>query len=239
MQPLNYFGVTSQQATKHPIGLVKLEMTPGVNAVATQYLQIHDASETPPEDSTPVKSWPLYECGYKEFKRGELRLSRGLYFCISSTQDVKTLTGVTDTMAALQLELDGPDEPSGTSFVGDETTGVAGRTNVWAVGTGPKRIMTVVINDAASVITDVAPYLTIHATSDGGAAMSVARPIVKGQRNVFTFGKDGLLIDKVAMVDGVPVRGTGCNVLLSTAAYGPAFLSVILDQLVPIKVEYK
>ena len=209
MQPVNYYTVTSQQVTKHPTGVIKLEATPTSGAVATQWLQIHDSAVVPAEDSVPVKSWPLYECGYKEFKRGELRLSKGLYICISSTADVKTLTGVTDTVALLQVELWEPDSPTGTTYAGDETTTVTNRT-LWNNASGPQALLEVIVNDTGASLVEDYPKLLVYALTASTEILVQVVPIKKATRNVVNFGKDGLVPRKV----GASGVGVGCSVVL-------------------------
>ena len=65
---------------------------------------------------------PLYQTSpfFVEFELGSLELLNGLYVGISTTQE--TFTQSTDTMD-ITVELNDPEEPAGTSFTGNASTG--------------------------------------------------------------------------------------------------------------------
>jgi len=238
MQPVSYFSKTSQQVSKHPVGLVKLESTANTGATATLFVQIHDSSVVPAEGSVPVKSWPIAECGYKEFKKGELRLTQGLYVCLSSTRTTKTLAvGGSDLLDVLSLELFDPEKPTGTTIAGDETTAVASRTP-WVTASGPKRLIEVVVNDSANALTTettAAPVYLLGFARDAAPATEVypvfSRLVKFGVRNVFQFGNDGFeMRHRQVGVDYI-----GCKLILSTTQLSSGTLTTGC----PIKVEYK
>ena len=231
MNPVSYFGDTGKQVTEHPVGLVKLEATANASANSAYFVQIHDSAVVPAEGVAPLKSWPIAEVGYKEFKRGELRLSKGLYVCISSTAATKTLAvGVNDKFDVLSLELFDPDKPTGTSFSGDETNDQVSITP-WVTASGPKKLIEVVVNDTEAFLADDC-FLVLFPDDETATGVPLKSFQVRaGVRNVFNFGLDG--IEPRQIKSGVEY--VGCFLGLSTSAE-------VFDDVgtgCPIKAEYK
>lgn len=127
MKPYNFSATAGTMVVYHANALMKLEATINAAATAGLFVQVHDFSpmvspttqlqiNVPEEGAVPVKWWPAAQAGYKEFKNGELRLTKGMYVCLSSTGPTKTLAvGGSDLMDALEVEMDKADEPSGAA----------------------------------------------------------------------------------------------------------------------------
>lgn len=143
MKNLIYFDTFSKQVTTHSnVSLLKLEATmDGSMAASAFFLQVFDSLTTPAEGEVPLKSYPVSTSAelYKDFKLGELTFASGMYVCISSTEETKTIASGTNRCAMLSVELSGPEEFIATTVVGDLTSGV-NTLLVWAEASGPKRL---------------------------------------------------------------------------------------------------
>ena len=103
MNSIITFNTISKQFSKHESELLKLEFDVNASAASTVYVQIHDFPQpadlaagrtAPAAGSVPIKSWPTPPGAidvYKEFKRGDLSLTYGLFVCVSTTQATLTI----------------------------------------------------------------------------------------------------------------------------------------------------
>lgn len=121
MQPIIAFNVISKQFSKHESGLLKLEFDVNASAAPTGYVQIHNFPSpadlaagltVPAAGSIPIKSWPTPAGAidvYKEFKRGELETSNGLFVCVSTTQATLTIGTGSNKFDSVAAELESAD----------------------------------------------------------------------------------------------------------------------------------
>lgn len=243
MKPLTYFNVAEKQITSHRGSVVKIETKVNDAGGDTLFIQVHDTAVLPSAGAVPLKSWPTSGSlqDYKEFKTGELYLSKGLYLAISSTEATLTVGTGSDKFSALSVELYDPEVPASSTVVGDESTNRTSRV-IWATAAGPKRLFEIVINDAAAVLVGevgaVPTYAAIFAHDNVPGATEkglLLIPVTLGIRNVFNFGLDGRDVQEV--IGGV--RYKGCRVaLLSVAAGTTPTYANLLTTGCPIKGEY-
>jgi hypothetical protein len=238
MKPLTYFSVAAQQVATHPVEVDKLEVTLNAAATAGLYLQIHDTNQTPAEGAVPLRSWLAAECAYKEFKRAALTLNVGLYICLSSTAATKTLAvGGSDLMDILEVELLNPEEPTGTTYVGDTSTGVTSR-QIWseAAGATRKRLYSLEVDGTGL---SAAAYIMLFAKDSpaNGDKPVFTWPLADNQvrtgANALRFGRQGI---DVSAADTDGTYHYGCTVAISST---PGTLTTIVAQTATIKGEYK
>jgi hypothetical protein len=235
MKPLEYFAIKGQVVSTHPVSVIKLEMTPNASITDGLFLQIHDAAASPATGAVPVKVWPAAECGYKEFKRGELVLSVGCFICLSTTAATKTgANGVSDLMNILQVELSDPERPTGTTVVGDLTSPVTGL-QVWADAAGPKKLIHLEVDGTNLTATCYIQLFAVDSPADGIAPLMTLRKITAGQ--VLT-GASGLYFGEkgrdVQSVDSTGGLHDGCTIKISTT---PSVLTTTGDT-ARIQAEY-
>jgi hypothetical protein len=223
MKPLSYFAVASQQVATHPVGVLKLEATLNASATAGLFLQLHDSSTVPADGAVPIKCWPAAECGYKEFKMGEIQLTAGLYACLSTTAATKTLAvGGSDKLDILAVELTDPETPSGMTVVGDKTSPVTGL-QVWADSAGPFCLLNV---EVGILLLGADSFLQIFATDSPaeGAVPLESLPIKSGEPYLpikFNFGETGrnvFSIDANGNHDGCTLKVSSTGNILTTIA---------------------
>lgn len=155
MKPLNYFDVAGQLVAKHPVVVLKLEMTTHASA-ANGYWQVHDFAPeynktAPANGAVPLKTWPAAGAGgqdYKEFKGAELMLTNGLYICFSTTEATLTLGTGNNKFATLAVEVERPDPLAAVTAVEDSGAGV--QLEVWSEADGPKRLVRVKVTNLAA-----------------------------------------------------------------------------------------
>lgn len=236
MKPNTYFSVAAYQLMTHRVNVLKLEATMNASATPGLFLQLHDAVQSPSDGAVPIKSWPASECGYKEFKNGELQLSAGLYVCLSTTAATKTAAGGgSDLIDILSIELTDPETPSGTSTVGTISGAGVSELEVWADADGPKKLIRVEVDNTAGA----ARYLMIFAgdsPTDGDAPIdqfTIAAGAVKTGVNALFFGESGRA---VFSKDSSGVEHDGCTLKLSSTT---GTLTSVVDTDTKIKAEYK
>lgn len=150
MKTLPYFAVASQQVTTHRTKVEKLEATLNAGAASNLYLQVFDTNVAPAAGVVPLKSWPAGETGWKDFKNGELVLNAGLFVALSTTAATYTaVTGGSNILDILQIEIGDAEVPTGTSFAGDLTTPTASL-QVWSAASGPKKLIAVEVDNTGN-----------------------------------------------------------------------------------------
>lgn len=235
MKPLPYYNVAGQQVATHPVSVHKIEGY--FRGETDSWLQVHDAVSAPADTAVPLKSWPVqaaYEF-HKAFEMAELRLTKGLYVCISTTQATKTLSA---EKMDLHVELAQPEAPAGTSSAGDLTTAVT-ELQVWAESAGPKRLIALEVDGTNVVATH---YVQIHSkdTVDAGAVpvaqFELEAGAVKTGLDAWRFGNDGREVGQRDETTPTTWR-KGCTVKLSKTA--GSYTAPTDGSTVAIKAEYK
>lgn len=215
MIPLPFFNVASQLVVKHGGAINKLECSLNPSATEGLFLLLFDSSVAVEDGVVPIKAWPAAECGYKTFEIEELGFGQGLYVALSTTAATLTqAAGGNDKMAILNIELYGPDLPSGTTIAGDEDqSNPVTSLLAWAFVAGPKKLMQIVANDIGNNLA-ADRYLQIwpiNSPSEGAANPVFQAVVKKGQRNEYNFGVDG--------IDPTQTRAnivcTACNIVIS------------------------
>ncbi len=235
MNPLKYFDALAQQIATHPVTLLKLEWRGGDALAAARFIQIHDSAIVPAEGAAPVKSYPIYTGaqGYKLFDVGELQLVNGLYVCVSTTEATKTLAAGNDKFASLFAELLAAESPSGTTIVGDLTTGVD-ELAVWLDANGPKRLHRVQVIPSA-LLADRYVMLFAHDNPVDGQKPLAVWTIEQAGSLDLKFGADGR---DVFSLSG-STRRDGCRLILSDTAETLTKAADGSADTVCIKAEYK
>jgi len=217
MKPSSYFAVTTQQVATHPVGVLKLEATLNAAATAGLFLQLHDSNAAAAASAVPLKSWPAAECGYKEFKMGELQLANGLFVALSTTAATYTAAGGgSDKLDILAIELTDPEAPSGVTVAGDKTSAVTGL-QVWAESAGPNRLLNV---EVGILLLAADSFLQIFGQDSPaeGATPILSLPIKSGEPfapKKFTFGEMGREIYSYSSTN---VLQDGCTLKVSSTA---------------------
>jgi hypothetical protein len=238
MKVLTYFDVATQQVTTHPTNVLKVE---GFfrGSTSDQWLQLFDSATAPVADTVPLKSWPITQTTefYKEFKNGELHLSKGLYLGVSTVEGSFTVSG---DHVDLSVELDKAEEPSGTTLVGDLTSNVL-HLDVWTEAAGasaPKRLVSFEVDHLnASLDNYVMLFGRVFANITAGNKPLTEWKVIHGVAYTidsgapFYFGKDGR--DVVQQIAGV--NYSGCCILMSST---PTVYTAASD-VIHIKAEYK
>lgn len=155
--------VTAKQVTTHPTGVLRLRGNFN-GTTADRWLQVFDAVAAPADGTAPlIAAIPLYQSSpfFAEFEIGALQLKFGCYICVSTTQATKTLSS--DTMD-VTAELDVPEMPASSTFVGDLTTGVTGL-QVWteAAGTTTRKFLLSLEVDGTN-LTTATQFIQLFAT---------------------------------------------------------------------------
>lgn len=238
MKPLLYNAIGAQQVATHSVAVMKLEVTLNASATAGLFLQLFDTAAAAVNGDVPVKTWPASECGYKEFKNGELSLAKGLYVALSTTAATLTLAeGLNDLMDILLVELTIAEAPSGTTVAGSLTGPAVADLQVWAEAAGPKRLMRI---EADNTLGDDR-YLMLFAKdapTDGDAPImqwaldaGAVRTVANG--NACVFGINGL---DVYSQDLSGTRRVGCTLKLSSTTQT---LTEIVSADTKLKAEYR
>lgn len=236
MKPLTYFDKIGQQVASHPVQVIKLEMRANAALAAGCFWQVHDTDVAPSNGDEPLKAWPAYAgaADYKEFKRGELNLTRGLYLVMSTTEATLTAGTGSNKFAMVAAELTEAERPSGTSTAGDLTTPVY-ELAVWADAAGPKRLTRVQVEESTLTADRYIMLFAHDAPADGETPLATWKIENGGDPLDLRFGADGR---DVFSLSG-STRRDGCKLVLSdtpdtlTKAENSSF-----DQVV-IKAEYK
>lgn len=234
MKTLSYFDVASQQVTTHGTNVLKIEGY--FKGTTDSWLQVHDSATTPANAAVPLKQWFIggETEFYKEFKNGELHITKGLYLAISTAEG--TFTVSTETMD-LSVELDKVEEPSGTSIAGDLTTDTA-HLDIWSEASGPKHLIRLEV-DASGAGADnflqlfAREYANLTPTDVPVAQWTIKDGVaytVAGSAP-FDFGING--ISPIWQKSGVNYYG--CCVILSSTSGVPT----IVVNPYKIKAEYK
>ena len=130
MKAVPFFNVASAQVSAHAGSVIRLRGNFN-GTTAQRWLFLFDNNGQPaPANNTTLASVPtliapipLFQSApfFVEFEVGSLEFSNGLYAAVSTAQQTFTLSA--DTMD-IDVELNDPEEPAGTSFAGDTATGV-------------------------------------------------------------------------------------------------------------------
>jgi hypothetical protein len=232
MKPLPFFAVAAQQVTTHAVHVLKLEGQ-FLGATADRYLQVHDSAVVAAEGSVPLKQWVIQQTSpfFQTFSAGELALTKGLYICVSNTDGTKTLSA--DTMD-LAVELTDPEQPSGTTYVGDLVTAVASL-SVWNDAAGPLHLMSLEVDGTGLGADAYIMLFAKDAPANGDKPIDQFK-IKAGQVltgvNALRFGTNGRAMQSV---DNTGVHD-GCQVKISTTT---GVLTAIAGTPVKIKGEYR
>lgn len=158
MVPNQFFNVIGKQVTLNGNGVKKVEgYYRTANALSpAAWLQYFDTRVTPVLGTVPIKSDAVYaQAGFfKEFERGELTFTQGIYIALSTTE--ATFTATTDTMD-LYVELIDADIPFGTTV----TSGSGTNFNPWLEAAGGTKKLHVV---AVANLDAAVRYLQLFAT---------------------------------------------------------------------------
>lgn len=239
MKPVTGIGVTAKQISTHGVSVLRVRGTFN-GSTADRWLQFHDANTAPADGTAPlIAAIPLPQSSpfFAEFEIGALPFSVGCYVCVSTTQATKTLSA--DTMD-ITVELDEPEYPTGTSFVGDLTSNVTGL-QVWseAAGASARKKLYALEVDGTN-LTTATQFIQIFAadTVNTGDTPIISIPIavgaVKTGSSKLTFGADGM--DVFSIDDSTAkTKRLGCTVKISSTA--PTYTAA--NGTACIKAEYK
>lgn len=250
MNPISVINAASKQVTTHPTSVLRVR---GYfrGSSADRWLQFFDANTAPADGTAPeFAPIPLPQTSpfFAEFEIGAYPFHLGCYVCVSSTESTKTLSA--DTMD-ITVELDEPEYPSGTSFVGDLTSGVTGL-QVWNEANGAtsrKKLYSLEVD--GTNLTGGTQFIQIFATdtvnagdkpivsipiAGGGTATvvnGVTVPSVRTGVAKLLFGADGT--DVFSLDTDAKTKRVGCTVKISSTA--PAYAAC--NGTATIKAEYK
>jgi hypothetical protein len=199
MKPLSYFAVAAQIVATHPVHVLKIEGL-FLGATADRYLQVHDSRTAPTALAVPLKQWPIGQGAafFQTFSAGELALANGLYVCVSDTDGTYTLSA--DTMD-LSVELTDPEQPSGLTVAGDETTGRVSFT-IWADGAGPKTLVRLVVKE----INGTDGYVFMY--TSGSLSPVYLGKVNANATRIFNFG--GGLVPYLKEANAAATEHNGC-----------------------------
>ncbi len=233
MNPITAYDTISKQFTRHEAGLLKLEFDVNASSAATVYVQIHDfpqpadlaAGLTVPANGTvPIKTWatPAGSFGnYKEFKRGELEVTYGLFVCVSTTRATLTIGTGNNKFDEVSAELES------TDVVGSEVSGQGATTLlVWTaaagVTTAHRLVRAVGTNLEAGI-----RYLQLFAVAESALSSGVSVPVMSwqlsatgdtGDTKLVSFG--GVGNNNLGGIDFKVINATGthngCTIALSS-----------------------
>lgn len=204
----------------HPCQVMKLEVSSNGADLGTTYIQIHDSPITPATGAIPVKMWPAAECAYKEFKNGELNLTKGCFVGLSSVPNSFTLAAT--TIGTVQAEFTEPDVPLSVTTA---SALAATSLDVWTDG-NPHILQQIRIN--AGTIADTNTYAQVW-VNDGGsnsAQLVGSLPLVASQLNIFSFGLPSHFIPQ-QFVAGVSCLN--CTIKISKSSWGTSAPSDTYD----------
>lgn len=200
---------------------------------STRYLLAFSGSAVPSNGATPIL--PPIEVattavGTLVYDPGVKIPGPGLVFAISSSK--ATLTSVADTSNIyVEAETWEMTEQSGTSTVGDYTTGVASR-QVWADAAGPKTLFRVEVKETAGAATYILLF-SKDSPSNGDIPLKILGQVAANGTLVADFGLGGYSPwDQTAAY----VARDGCTIAGSTTA--PTLTAVAATPL-RIKATYK
>lgn len=233
-------GALQSRAT--PCGILKFELDPVAVDVSALYIQIIDSATAPATGTVPKKSWPAAQALYKEFKSGELELSKGCFIGLSTTEATYTNSATSGTY--VQLEFTQPTLPSGLSSTGDLTTGRKSL-KPWNQSQGPQFLYFVEID--ASGGDAEAIWLLIFTNNNPATPDKTCYPAIPlginqvhtiANGNPLTFGTAGFSPAGYTSLnnDFTTPPTTGCSLMLSTT---PTFLTPPANATVTIKAWYK
>lgn len=124
--------VTNKIVTTNPMSLDRVQ---GIfrGSTADRFLQLFNLKALPADGVVPLRQWPLYMAAPfdQNFQNDSIALSVGCVFAVSTSDGFLTISA--DTMDIYVNGLQSVDT-TGTTAVGDYTTGVASR-SIWATGT--------------------------------------------------------------------------------------------------------
>lgn len=183
MNPIISFNVISKQFSKHESGLLKLEYDINASAATTVYVQIHDwptpaamaaGLTVPTVGSVPIKSWPSPAGSidvYKEFKRGELECTNGIFVCVSTTQATLTIGTGNNKFDSVAAELLSND------VVGTEVNSQSANAQVvWSQATGAANEHRIVRASCTNLDTGVR-YLQMFPIDSGSLISGTTIPL--------------------------------------------------------------
>ena len=221
MKPISAYNVSLLQASQHPGEIIKIE---GYFRSSTliAWLQVHDSVAAPVANAVPLKQWPVYATTefYKEFKRGSLTCTLGCFVGLSTTEGTYT-ADVADVMD-ISVELSDPENPSGTTFVGDLTSAVTGLA-VWSEASGVtarKKLLSLEVD--GTNLTGGTQWIMIFATDAVTAGQAPLQnmifPITAGQVRTLNNGLHfGETCRDMSSYDGTNWH-YGCHVVISSTA---------------------
>lgn len=257
MNPIIAFNVISKQFSKHESGLLKLEYDVNSSAAAVVYVQIHDwptpaamaaGLTAPAVGSVPIKSWPTpagATNNYKEFKRGELETTNGLFVCVSTTQATLTIGTGNNKFDSVAAELES------TDIVGSEAAGQNVPTGqIWTEASGAttqKKLIRVAATNLDSQIN----YLLLFAVNSTSLVSGTSVPLPGYIWSLAATGDSGGLDTRLISLGGVGnnnqqgidfklINSTGthqgCTVAISTT---PTVYTTSVGARANIYAEYK
>jgi hypothetical protein len=238
MKPVSVIGATALQVATHPVSVLRVRGNFNGNTNPA-WLHIFDATAAPADGTAPmVAAIPLYQTTgfYAAFEVGALQFTKGCYVCVSTTQATKTLS--TDTMD-VTVELDEPEYPTGTTFVGDLTTPVTGL-QVWteaAGATARKKLFSLEVdgtNLTGAQFIQIFAKDTVNTGDVPVISIPIAAGAVKTGSSKLTFGADGSDIFSIDSTSAATKR-LGCTIKISSTA--PGYTAA--NGTAAIKAEYK
>lgn len=189
MKTATFLNQTSVQAAAHEVSVIRVRGN--YNGTANnQWLMLFDSNgqPAPPNGTAPmIAAIPVYvgAAFFAEFELGSLEFTNGVYAALSSTQESLTLSNQT---MDITVEIQHTEEPQGTSFAGDTTTGVdslvvyasSATTNLFAIRAE---------NNASGI-----GYLQLFTapTPSTGQLPHMQWTFSAGQTRQFQFGKQGI-----------------------------------------------
>jgi hypothetical protein len=211
-----YGATSSGVAVASPCTLINLQ---GYNQGADAWLQIHDSATVPANGAVPLKSYQLpATLAYSwKFDPNVLVLKTGLYVCISTTENTKTLSAA---LGDFLIDIEEYEiQPKGTTVVGDLTTAMTSLA-VWTRAAGAHRVIKAEGTNNALVTR----YLLMFALeqgdlSSGNSKPLQAFPVLTTASFVLHFGNvDGLVPNQKSPLAGVYTNVFGCCFAWSTSA---------------------
>ena len=168
MTPITTTGLSYSQIARHPVETCKIEWRGG-DSMANCYIQVWDTANGPTDPSAVLLK--VYQSNqsaydYKEFKRGDMTCSMGMFIGLSNTESAYVaVSGGGNILAMLSVELLRPENPVSTSYAGDLTSAVTGL-QVWseAAGAATKYNLVALEVDGTNLTGGGIQYIQIFAT---------------------------------------------------------------------------
>jgi hypothetical protein len=227
MTPVPFFNVASAQVAQHKVSVRRIRGN--FSGAAAAWLMLFDNNGEPVTANgvAPIiAACPLYPGApfFIEEELGSLELYSGLYAAVSSTQETLTLSGA---LMDITVELSDPEEPTGTTFIGDTVT-VIPLLAVYADGQPNVNLLMInATNNSGGLL-----YLQLFTgTYVNGTIPHMTWTFQNGQNRILRFGKQG-----IHPIDGAVAAETqGCTLIWSTT---PNVATGVAGG-APIQAEYK